>query len=423
MERAHRTAVGYTGVGAPAPAGAKSLAGAPSSGGGFKPVSLEFATDFQIRFPTSPLAKTMMDAAKAGMDRFMAGPNGSIFDKTANGGRGDYVDIDIPGQKQEKFGTPFGSFEMTPNEYSRFNKAMNKDLGKEWIDAFRKGSTSKIDNIVMGGGAPSTVSEKKEGAPPAVSEKKDGVPSTAIEGGRKTASEAEAQAAADKALAVKKAESVAERTNAALDAAKSARAAEPTYVRAQEILKTPGIEKVMGLVNKGDVLSSITNLVTDSLRVGNYTIGIPAIKRIVTDAGVPQDVLNKALELAQLEAIWQMEIRKGLGAGTSVSNMEQMMANRTTPSQDDPIGAYKQKLAFLQEKSKFQIELAKELKRTKMDIDDFEETSKFDEIFYAYKNSLRNIVSPSSKDTTTKTTKTKPAGKISAEDLKKELGN
>jgi hypothetical protein len=287
---------------------------------------------------------------------------------------------------------------------------MDKDLGKEWIDAFRKGSTSKIDNIVMGGGIPSTASEKKEGAP-----------STSIEGGRKTASEAEAQAAADRARAVKMADSEAERTNAALDAGKGARGSQAGFTRANEILADPRIKEYLGVLSRGDVTSALGNLVNEAFRVGNFSIGIPAVKKILTESGAPQEMIDKLAELGQIEAMFQMESRKGLGAGTSVSNMEQMMANRVTPSQDDPFGAYMQKLKFLQEKAKFDIELSKELKRSKLSYDQFEDTPRFDTIFNAYQNRLMNIVSPSSKGTTTKTTTTKPAGKISAEDLKKEL--
>lgn len=415
LERAQREALSYTSAGAPAGAGAPtgaptgaragSTAGAPSSGGGFKPISIQEAQLFAIKYPNQKdLAKSLMDAAKAGLDIYMSGPNGSIFNRAT----GQYVEMDIPGQKQEKFSTPFGSFEMTPNEYSRFNKAMNKDLGREWMDAFRKGSTSKIDTIVMGG-TPSGTTEK-------------GAPSTTISGERKTATETEAEAAALKSSAVKRAESEAERTNLVKDAARAARVSQAGFTRANEILSDPRIKEYLGVLSRGDVTSALGNLVNEAFKVGNFSIGIPAVKKILTESGAPQEMINKLAELGQIEAIFQMEIRKGLGAGTSVSNMEQMMANRTTPSQDDPFGAYVQKLKFLQEKAKFDIELSKELKRSKLSYDQFEDTPRFDTIFNAYQNRLMNIVSPSSKGTTTKTTTTTPAGKISAEDLKKELG-
>jgi hypothetical protein len=216
-------------------------------------------------------------------------------------------------------------------------------------------------------------------------------PTALPEDRRTTAASLEAEAAAQRERAVKMSASEAERTNFVLDSGKTARGAQASYARAQEILATPGIEKVMGLINRGNVISGIANLVTDTLRVGNYVVGMPAIKKILTDSGVPQDILNKALELGQLEAMWQMETRKGLGAGTSVSNMEQLMANRVTPSQDDPIGAYKQKLAFLQEKAKFDVQLARELKRRKVTYDEFEDTDAFENMYNDYQARLMSI--------------------------------
>lgn len=409
LERAQREALGYTGAGAPAGAGAPtgaragSTAGAPSSGGGFKPISIQEAQLFAIKYPNQKdLAKSLMDAAKAGLDIYMSGPNGSIFNRAT----GQYVEVDIPGQKQEKFSTPYGVYDMTPNEYSRFTKALSKDLGQEWMDAFKKGSTSKIDTIVMGG-TPSGTTEK-------------GAPSTTISGERKTATETEAEAAALKSSAVKRAESEAERTNLVKDAARAARVSQAGFTRANEILADPRIKDYLGVLSRGDVTSALGNLVNEAFKVGNFSIGIPAVKKILTESNAPQEIIDKLAELGQIEAMFQMESRKGLGTGSSVSNMEQMMANRVTPSQDDPYGAYMQKLKFLQEKAKFDIELSKELKRAKMGIDDFEETPRFDTIFNAYQNRLMNIVSPSSTKTTTKTTT--PAGKITAEDLKKELG-
>ena len=226
----------------------------------------------------------------------------------------------------------------------------------------------------------------------------------------------------NKTIARKGAESEQARTDSILDAAKSARGLSVTYTRAQEILKTPGIEKVMGLVNQGDILSGIANLAGEAFRVGQATVGIPAIEKVLTDSGVPQNLLDKALELGQLEAMWQMEMRKGLGAGTSISNMEQMMANRVVPSQKDPINAYKQKLAFLQEKAKFEVQLGRELKRTNLSYDKFEDTDEFNKMFTNYQNSLMNIVSPRSALTGTPKGAAPSTGPITPSMLRERLG-
>jgi hypothetical protein len=214
--------------------------------------------------------------------------------------------------------------------------------------------------------------------------------------------------------------SEAERTNTALDSAKGARGAQAGYTRANEILADKEVQKNLGVLNRGDFTSALGNLVSEAFRVGNYSVGIPAIKEILQKSGLPQETINKLAELGQIEAMWQMESRKGLGAGTSVSNMEQLMANRITPSQDDPYGAYKQKLQFLQEKSKFDIALARELKRSKLTYDEFEDTAEFDRLFNDYQKRLMGIATgtPVAGDKKKPTTQTGP---ITAESLKNRL--
>lgn len=206
----------------------------------------------------------------------------------------------------------------------------------------------------------------------------------------------ELDAAKNKELATKMAGSEAERTNAVMNAAKSSRSLEPIYLRSEKLLQTPGIEKAMGVLARGDFTSAIGALLTESLQVGQYRVGIPAIKKILTDFNVPQNVLDTMSELAQLEAISQFQQRQGLGAGTSVSNFEQMMVNQMGPTSDNTKEAYLKKLAFMKEKARFDVDLARELRRKNMTYDQFEDTPQFDGMFRNYQNRVTGIVYPES---------------------------
>ena len=323
---------------------------------------------------------------------------------------GGYVDVTAQGGPKY---TPFGGKAMVERNVPEVGVVKMPEEDAMALDiARREGNSKKYWEIVDSVTRP--IAKPVAGEP----SKK----ATPVEGGeRTTESSLAAQAAADRERAIKMAESEATRTNAVMDSAKGARGSQAGFTRANEILADPRIKDYLGVLNRGDVTSALGTLVSEAFRIGNYSVGIPAIKEVLQKSGAPQDVIDKLAELGQIEAMWQMESRKGLGAGTSVSNMEQMMANRVTPSQDDPYGAYIQKIKFLQEKAKFDIELAKELKRTKMSYDQFEDTPRFDKIFNAYQNRLMSIVSPSSAKPTT----TKPStstGKITTDDLKKELG-
>jgi hypothetical protein len=390
------------GTGKPAQAGAPAQTGAGAQTitvagqqypAGFLDMTAEKA--FLIGRYDTELGKSAMEFLKLKNEGFKVQPGGYV-DVTAQGGPKytpfggkAMVERTVPG---------VGIIKMPEEDAMALDEARRTNDGKKYWSIVDSTSKPISRDAVPAGGAP------------------------VVGGGdRTTQSSLEAQAAADKERAVKMAGSEAERTNAALDAGKGARGSQASFTRANEILADPRIKEYLGVLSRGDVTSALGNLVNEAFRIGNFSIGIPAVKKILTESGAPQEMIDKLAELGQIEAMFQMESRKGLGAGTSVSNMEQMMANRVTPSQDDPYGAYMQKLKFLQEKAKFDIELSKELKRSKLSYDQFEDTPRFDTIFNAYQNRLMNIVSPSSKGTTTKTTTTTPAGKISAEDLKKEL--
>lgn len=368
-----------------------------------KTVTIQDALKFAGAFPDQKdLAARMMEAAKAGLDRYGMSMNGIVFDKQT----GKYLNVDIPGQTQSAYSTPYGTFQMLPNEYSRFTMAQKAGMGKEWMNAFKQGAHFDVDKLVA---------QKIDGGPA-----KAATPQP-TDGGRKTVPEQEADAAAAKTRAEAMAKAAAERTNLVMDSAKSARGATAGYTRANEILADTGVQKHLGVLNRGDVTSAIGNMVNEAFRVGNYSVGVPAIKDILQKSGAPQEVIDKLLELSQIEAMWQMESRKGLGSGTSVSNMEQMMANRVTPNQDDPIGAYRQKLKFLQEKSKFDIELSKALKRTKMDYDQFEDTPEFDRMFNGYQSRLMSVVAPNSKTGNAPAAPKTQTGPITPDSLRQRL--
>jgi hypothetical protein len=338
------------------------------------------------------LGKILAEEYKMILEGTKVQPRGSV-DITAPGGPkfipfggGPTVERFIPGDPAT--GRPSMKVPMPEGAAMKLDEALEKNDAVAYykiVDQFTKGMTRPVDPTAAPG-APGVVS----GAAPVAGGAQRPV--------ARTPQELDKQLEIEKAGAVttvtETAKSAAERTNSVYNAAQSARAAQVGFDRAFEIMSDPRIKNYIGVLRKGDVTSALGNLVNEAFRVGNYSVGIPAIKQVLTESGAPPEIIDKLAELGQIESIWQMESRKGLGAGTSVSNMEQMMANRINPSQDDPYNAYMQKLKFLQEKANFQIELAKGMRRTKLDYDNFEDTKDFEKIFKAYRNSLINIVSP-----------------------------
>jgi hypothetical protein len=172
--------------------------------------------------------------------------------------------------------------------------------------------------------------------------------------------------------------------------ASAARQTDPTYARIETILKEPGIDTVMGVLERNGALAQIGSLVEEAIRVGNYSIGIPTIRKVLTNAGTPQHLIDRAIELTSSFAQLNFDARKGLGSGTSVSNFEQLMVNQMGLSMMDTAASAKAKLAFLREQAKFRQEVGSALKEARkkspgMQFDDFEETPEFTKMFDAYK--------------------------------------
>jgi hypothetical protein len=360
--------------GRPAPAAPGAPAAAPSapaaaeaSQQGFRPITPRDIAGLAAMPGMADKAKILSDMVKAEQDRYVISMQGIVFDRATQ----QYLNLPIPGQKQEDFATPYGTFKMTPYEYDQYRRAEEEGKGQEWIANFRRPGGMARPGVTPGAA---------EGAP-----------------GRLTTTESEARAAAAKAEAEAGAKSRADQTAQVRTAGKAALGLLPIYDRMEVLLKAPGMDQVMGVLERGDVISALGNLAEEAIRVGNFSVGIPAVRKIVAQTGAPQDVIDRAAELGQLLAITQFEQRKGLGSGTSVSNFEQTMVNAMGPNMTDTLRSFGQKLNFLREKARFENELASALRKSKMQYEDFEDTPEFAKLFGEYQRRVTNIVYPGKK--------------------------
>jgi hypothetical protein len=350
---------GAPAVGAPAGAPVTESAQPPAQPtGGMRTIS--GADIFKISQLDKELGDALTKAVNVDRDRFKISMNGIVFDTATE----KYLNIPIPGQTQSKFVTPFGTFDMTPNEYSQFGEAQSRGKGKEWIEMFR---TGKID----------VAGKPVVGAPDA--------------SGRPTTSEADAKAAAAKVEAEATARNRVEQTKNVKDSATAAMSLIPLYDRADKLLKTKGIETALGVLEKPDFLAQIGTVADEGIKVGPYAINAPSVRKIVTNFAQDQNVINALTELGQVEAMWQFTQRKGLGSGTSVSNFEQQMVNAMGPNFKDPKDAYTKKLQFMREKANFEQKLGQELFRTGKQYEDYVNSPDFDRIFGDYRARLERI--------------------------------
>lgn len=261
----------------------------------------------------------------------------------------------------------------------------------ELNEARRKGDGQAVRQIINRLTQP--LPETAPGAPTpgaTAAEGPSAIPAITVQERERRKKEEEAQldirTTAEKELA----KSAAGRTSQMLEQASAAKQTDPTYARIETILKEPGIDTVMGVLERNGALAQLGSLVEEAIRVGNYSIGIPTIRKVLTNAGTPQHLIDRAMELTSAFAQLNFDARKGLGSGTSVSNFEQMMVNQMGLSMMDTAASAKAKLAFLREQAKFRQEVGSALKEARkkspgLQYDDFEETPEFTKMFNDYK--------------------------------------
>ena len=211
---------------------------------------------------------------------------------------------------------------------------------------------------------------------------------------RRSIEEEEAQKAADKATAEEQAKLDVKYSEQIRTEARSAKGLIPVYNRLNAYYKMPGTDKIMGVLEKPDVMTNIFAALEDAVKVGTTSAGIPAVRKILTQAGMPQHLIDRGIAMSQLMNIIHIDERKGIGSGTSVSNYEQQMVNAMGLSMTDPRGAAEQKLDFLRKRANFRAKLAEEMDKRNMSYRQFEGTQEFQDMFDDYKKQLESIGPP-----------------------------
>lgn len=381
---------GQAGAGAETPA-APGAAPKPSQGRVISPEDI-------ARLASIPgmedKAKILNDLVKSNRDRFIISMNGIVFDRDTQ----QYLNVEIPGQKQEPFTTPYGRFEMTPNEYSQFRRAESEGAGKQWIDNFRKP-----------GGAPSATPSAAAAAP----------------AGRLTVEEQAARAKGAETKAAETAKAEVGRTQEMIDAGKDATGRLASYSALRSIASRPDSKEIFGILNRPDVGSAILNLIQEGVQSpGTTTIRAGALEDTLRNVGLPQDQIDRyrfALSVMANIQLQQAKLAAGQGA---VSNFERdLFANATISPKDNP-ATIMAKLAMLEARANFDRQRAAALRKSKMDADEFLDTPEGQRMTQEYLNRVSNIASNIGVKTPARSGQRSATGNYgpAAQQLREEIG-
>ena len=360
------------GGGAPKPAAVSTSgeAGQPAASGqapAGTPVTIDSALRYAATFPAAKdNAKLLMDAAKAGLDRYLISQNGTVFDKMS----GKYLPQDIPGQAQTDYSTPLGKFKMTANEYSKLQAAQDKGLGNEWMEAYRYGSTKLVDDFVSGASTKTLeLTKMPEGKKPQ----------------RLSESEAEVQSELRKSATGQE----AARRKAIVDNADDADSSIELAQQFRSFADDPDAKLYQGILSNDKTMSAIIRLAQSGIGVPGFSIGIPEIETVVKNLGLKGEAQAKAQVYAMLLA--QMQLSKTKYMKGSVSNYEQGLMGRAGVSQEDTPDSVRAKADLLERRATFDKDIARLYKKVGGDVSDFKQTDDYKKLKDQYIEDLKGL--------------------------------
>lgn len=365
------------GIPAGAPGAPGAAPAAPADGGTsdqqVQNIGLQDALAFAAAYPEQKeLAKILMDAAKFNSERFKIAMNGTVFDTMT----GQYVAQIPPGQTASNYFLPEigGNQLMTPGQYSSYQSAREKGLGKQWVQDFM--STE---------GPKASVAE-----PPKI----------------KTQADIEAEAAGKKAAAERTSTAEVDRTQSTIEAGRGASNRITHYKTMEGFAKQPGVAALMGYFERPDFLAAAGKFIEE----GRF--GVPQMREILTNLGASQDVINNLSVLSSLAAQTSIDFSKSYGKGQgAVSDFERRLYASLGPTIKDPLDAFMMKSKLLTAKAEYERDLGSALRRSKKSFDDFQDTPEYQKILDNYQSKAYQVAG-------IKQPAAAPAGAITGADVK-----
>jgi len=330
--------------------------------------ALKFAAVYGEAEPE--LAKMLMEAAKLGSERFKIAMNGTVFDTQAQ----EYLNKPIPGQTASEFLIPEagGKVMMTPYDYDQYRQARAQGKGAEW---YRNFSTPNFQPA----GAQKTPAQ-------AEAEK---YPSTDM-----SSAAVAARAKAKEETEVLRAKGENDRFQSIVNAGNDAPSKIATYRSAKNLLNQPGIDKTLGVFENGDFVSALGSFLDSGIGVPGFRVSGDDIRKIMTQTGVPPDVINNSQLLTSLLAQINFGFRSLAKGQGSISDFETKMFNSMGTGIRDTADTLKKKIEMLEAKAQFERDVARKLRKSGMSADDFKDDDEYVNTEQAYYERLNNIVNP-----------------------------
>jgi hypothetical protein len=158
----------------------------------------------------------------------------------------------------------------------------------------------------------------------------------------------------------------------------------------RKFAELPNSEKMFGILNNDKISSGIATLVKDAMRVGDTSVGIPAIETVMRNANL--STKEQAQYRSFLQLTTQLQLQQAKYMKGPVSNYERtIVADAVIGPQDTP-ETIVMKADIMAARAQFDRQVAKRFKDSKQDAAQFLSGDDYREMLDKYNTRLFNIV-------------------------------
>ena len=164
------------------------------------------------------------------------------------------------------------------------------------------------------------------------------------------------------------------------------------YNNLQKIASGDKAGLIFGVFERPGFWPQVGTLIESSIGIPGATIGLPQIRKVMTNAGLPQNLIDQSQFAFSLMANIQLQIsRLGEGQG-AVSDFERSLFGQASITERDNPQTILAKLDMLRARAEFDREVAKAVRGFKGNIDDFKGGDEYARMVESYEGKLSNII-------------------------------
>lgn len=224
-------------------------------------------------------------------------------------------------------------------------------------------------------------------APPKPGEEKP-----AGEGRAKSVSEMEAEKAAATETAQQRAKAQEKERESTIAAGSDAASRLGIYSQLAKIAGGPNASALFGIFERPGIFEQIGKLIETGLGTPGFSVGVPAIRDIMTNAGLPQTLIDQSQYALSLMANVQLQMSRLQQGQGAVSDFERALFAQAAIARTDNPQTILAKLDLLRARAEFDREVAGAVRKYKGNIDDFKSSTEYQDMQKRYEDKLGVIV-------------------------------